>query len=543
MFTKALLATAALAIGASAQGYSASFTEYGSTDDNGSGNCNVATTACGYYTSPGYSAAVSQNEFGVGPGEGAGPACGTCWKLTIETDSSGNAVSNAGNSIVVKVTNLCPADGNPLCAQSTLSSTNQYGANLNFDTCIDSGASSALFGSSGVGLGVGTATEVDCSEWSGSVPLEESDADAQPNPKRGQTQHKQTDDPKESGEDDGAQEPENEDATKDKEIDDKQLHEYVCIDPPYWCKGGGDEDDDDDEEQEDGEQDSSADKSSDETKEGEKESLFPKPASEHPEHNFVMMWQSWTSLCDYMRRASYTNPDLFDMYIYNDSIDLPRSQVAEFDKAKNKHTTAKDTATLYDMWAPLATLGHYVSTNDVSTFQMMDDGERTCQLIGLIGCAFVTMLDTLDNEGELKASSQYRDLGLVISLFLKWSSGQEAYGIDDEQLEWRPLLIAYAKKAGIDLKAVGCDDIGEILEENVDDSEAKIPTSKGERYKWAKKLKEYKAQHTSGGKLGGDSYDITKMSRKQRAGYAFDKKDPLADVSDKDLREGNLAFA
>ena len=47
--------------------YQASFTEYGSGDQNGSGNCNTATTACGFYTSPGYSAAVSQNEFGVGP--------------------------------------------------------------------------------------------------------------------------------------------------------------------------------------------------------------------------------------------------------------------------------------------------------------------------------------------------------------------------------------------------------------------------------------------------------------------------------------------
>lgn len=31
--------------------YKASFTEYGSGDDNDSGNCNVATTACGFYTS------------------------------------------------------------------------------------------------------------------------------------------------------------------------------------------------------------------------------------------------------------------------------------------------------------------------------------------------------------------------------------------------------------------------------------------------------------------------------------------------------------
>jgi hypothetical protein len=45
----------------------------------------------------------------------------------------------------------------------------RYGANVNFDTCIDSGASSALFGDSGVGLALGTAEQVDCSEYSGTV--------------------------------------------------------------------------------------------------------------------------------------------------------------------------------------------------------------------------------------------------------------------------------------------------------------------------------------------------------------------------------------
>ena len=45
-------------------------------------------TACGFYTSPGFSAAVSQNLYGVGPGEGAGPACGGCWLLTAKTVSS-----------------------------------------------------------------------------------------------------------------------------------------------------------------------------------------------------------------------------------------------------------------------------------------------------------------------------------------------------------------------------------------------------------------------------------------------------------------------
>lgn len=144
-------------------------TYYGAGDTFGSGNCNTNTSACAFYTYPGYSAAVSQNLYGVGPGAGAGPACGTCWKLVGQTDSSGNQLSNAGTSIVVMVNNLCPAQGNPLCSQNGLSGTNQYGANVNFDLCSDSGAKAAFFGNDGVGLAVGTATQVDCSEWSGTI--------------------------------------------------------------------------------------------------------------------------------------------------------------------------------------------------------------------------------------------------------------------------------------------------------------------------------------------------------------------------------------
>jgi len=61
--------SAAKAPSSGGKSYKASFTQYGSTDTWGSGNCNVKTTACGFYTTgkTGYNAAVSQNEFGVGP--------------------------------------------------------------------------------------------------------------------------------------------------------------------------------------------------------------------------------------------------------------------------------------------------------------------------------------------------------------------------------------------------------------------------------------------------------------------------------------------
>lgn len=58
-------------------------------------------------------------------------------------------------------------------------------------------------------------------------------------------------------------------------------------------------------------------------------------------------------------------------------------------------------------------------------------------------------------------------------------------------------------------------------------------------------LKRYKKEHGTGkgGSIGGTKYDITKISRKERAKHAFDNKDPLADNSEKELKEGNLDFA
>ncbi|KAH9827896.1 putative endoglucanase v-like protein [Teratosphaeria destructans] len=190
--------------------YAATFTVYGVGDANGSGDCNKAG-ACGTKFAPeSYSAAVSQSLFGVGPNQGAGPACGKCYRITIGTrrqtpsqsvmsvqaDSSacvendatsGKRLPNAGNSLVIKVKDLCPrkshishpahsiipdmasAGGNGVCGQRTLSDKNQYGAMVNFDLCKNSGAADAFFGNTGIGLATGHAEEVDCSAWRGRV--------------------------------------------------------------------------------------------------------------------------------------------------------------------------------------------------------------------------------------------------------------------------------------------------------------------------------------------------------------------------------------
>ncbi|KAA1469022.1 endoglucanase V-like protein [Dentipellis sp. KUC8613] len=123
--------------------------------------------ACGIAAS-GFTAAVNQLTFGSAPGLGAGDACGRCFALTGTKDPFSPSFGGPFHTVVVKITDLCPVQGNQeWCGQSTSNQNNQHGEPVHFDLCEDTGASSAFF-PSGHGALTGTFTEVSCSQWSGS---------------------------------------------------------------------------------------------------------------------------------------------------------------------------------------------------------------------------------------------------------------------------------------------------------------------------------------------------------------------------------------
>lgn len=78
-------------------------------------------------------------------------------------------------------------------------------------------------------------------------------------------------------------------------------YEYICIDIPHSflrsdeCNDDGDDD-----------------------KNEPRENIHGKLAKENPEWKWTMMWKSWEYMCDWVRESSYTNPDNFHMYVYND---------------------------------------------------------------------------------------------------------------------------------------------------------------------------------------------------------------------------------
>ncbi|GAW00966.1 endoglucanase V-like protein [Lentinula edodes] len=127
---------------------STSFTQY-----SGCGS-----PACGISAS-GYTAAINQLAFGSSPGLGAGDACGRCFQLTGTADPYSPSFTGPFKSIVVKVTDMCPAAGNQQwCGQTSSNTLNSFGKEFHFDICEDTGGAGAFFPSGHTAL-TGTFTE------------------------------------------------------------------------------------------------------------------------------------------------------------------------------------------------------------------------------------------------------------------------------------------------------------------------------------------------------------------------------------------------
>jgi hypothetical protein len=105
---------------------------------------------------------------------------------------------------------------------------------------------------------------------------------------------------------------------------------------------------------------------------------------------------------------------------------------------------------------------------------------------------------------------------------------------------------AYSKKGKYDASQ-GISTAQQLIEKMEGVDEGKIPAATNkDPWDWKKKLQLYKDFHAvpvgRGHKIGGFHYDVTRMTRAERAQHSYDDEDPLKNVSDKDLREGNLCF-
>lgn len=235
----------------------------------------------------------------------------------------------------------------------------------------------------------------------------------------------------------------------------------------------------------------------------------------------------------------------------------------------NKVYRSKGPNRLEDMWVIVSAVGLWFNMEDhLQSLMMSDDGESVDQLICVTGSALLTVLAAIEKAGELKPDSRFLDLALVIGYYLECCWDLPAYGFEGASAKWRRHVVNYFKKANLDpAKALAATKqrIEKIEkgdeswyesdeEESTEDTEKKKASSKsatGKRKRgsasasegankddmwgWKKLFQKYKKGHDP--KMGGNHYDITKMSRAERKAAAFDGKDPLAGVPEKELKE------
>ena len=140
-------------------------------------------------------------------------------------------------------------------------------------------------------------------------------------------------------------------------------------------------------------------------------------------------------------------------------------------------------------------LGHWLCDN-ITEMTGVDDGARVNALVELMSRAFLTALQAVDRANELKKDSKLLDLGLVMTVWLEWSFGLSDYGLgEDGEMDWREHVVAYAQKAGIDLRTAGCNSMNRVLnslEEKLEDEIQDIgPAGKADRWGWKKTVSLY----------------------------------------------------
>lgn len=131
---------------------------------------------------------------------------------------------------------------------------------------------------------------------------------------------------------------------------------------------------------------------------------------------------------------------------------------------------------------------------------------------------FLAMLATLERNDLFKSDSEVKNIGAIMGLFIRFMIDVEDYDGQYAGIE------AYAAKHDITIHGLNHPSYAKPSGETVELPEA--TANSNDPWGWKKTLA--KLKKNNGGRIGGDSKDITSWAPAERKKVAFDKKDPLS---------------
>lgn len=206
----------------------------------------------------------------------------------------------------------------------------------------------------------------------------------------------------------------------------------------------------------------------DEEADDEEADKYNLPVSEHPDWPYKIMASARTRFSDYLVKTTYTDPDNFSMYIYNDFhpygvTEMLENLLIDFNNVRKKRGKAEDD--LNEMWAIISMMTRWLCHPRSGALVLIDDGERCDETVDLTCCAFLTVLEEIDRAGELKANgSRFLDVGLIMALFISFVGPMPDTMSIEGANDYVPHIFEYANKAGIDLFQQGVSGIDRYAE-------------------------------------------------------------------------------
>ncbi|KGO70923.1 hypothetical protein PITC_066040 [Penicillium italicum] len=254
------------------------------------------------------------------------------------------------------------------------------------------------------------------------------------------------------------------------------------------------------------------------------------PASEHPGEKWIFSNAGVAKWIALNQGTLVRDPDNFGMYVYNDFfgyaiMELVENLLVDFDEAAGDWKM---------QWAICEATGLFFQTDAIMPMVGCDDGETVNEMCVAFATMFLSMLATLERNDLFKSDSEVKNIGAMIGLFIRFIVDFQEYGIDWDSHGAK--IKAYAAKHNITIHGLNHPRYEKSIGETVELPEA--TANSNDPWGWEKLLAELKKNN--GGRLGGDSKDITSWTPAERKKAAFDKKDPISRSAITHIKNGRI---
>ncbi|KAK4153779.1 hypothetical protein C8A00DRAFT_33465 [Chaetomidium leptoderma] len=299
------------------------------------------------------------------------------------------------------------------------------------------------------------------------------------------------------------------------------------------------DDDDDDEEDED-------------ACDGGDTCLCGKPAQEHPDHKWIATHACRRKFLGQVDMALFRDPNNFGMHTFTDHeaygmVEVVENLLLDFVEADSNWR---------EQWVVCETLSFFLQTDLAEALMGIDDSDSLNELIRLVGRTFLSMLALLERERRLAPDSEVKNLGLIMSLYIKLARDLHADDLLEEGKEetvelkavngsttkytfdlanFDEYILGYAERHGITVPGASQD---EGFAEKLPIQAADDPWNTAEAFRAYEKDHGKADGLSQKPAIGGDKYDITTWTSAERSSASMNRRDPFSKKEIEALRLG-----